>query len=233
MKESRGCLIALAILFQIVVLVTAGVLWVGFGLADTWMVYPRNFPDWPIRYPWEIPVAMQAIVLAPFLYYYLTRPVRKSKCRLLRVALLLGVAGAFYPVVMEQFVKPQTMRAMWRFDEIVSLTTANRWGETMLVLWVDIRRREDFDKEHIPGALHFDTDDWSGSLATLKQAWSPNCELVLYDDGTSDSDIEPHIMYDSAIRSVANRLKKETGWSNVHILDGGWHTWHWHKTHPT
>lgn len=98
-------------------------------------------------------------------------------------------------------------------DRQISLQDALQWKER--VLWVDARPEVDYAKDHIPGALSLNEDDWGGLLPGLVQAWSPDRVIVVYCSSRSCQ----------ASEEVANRLREEAGFTSVYVLRGGWETW--------
>jgi rhodanese-related sulfurtransferase len=95
----------------------------------------------------------------------------------------------------------------------VELRTALEWGES--VIWVDVREREQFDKEHIPGAIPMGSGDWEEGLAALLEAWQPESKTVVYCDA-KDCELS---------KNIADRLRTEAGLENIYYLRGGWPAW--------
>jgi len=140
--------------------------------------------------------------------------------RTMRAACLLCLAATIPAAVMGLAIKPNLSDILLDSDEIISLATAKSWGDT--VLWIDSRKREQFDKEHIPGALPLNENEWDECLVGIAVARSldPDRKLVIYcNEEECDSSMD-----------VALRLRKETGWDKVYVLDGGWPAWK--RAHP-
>ena len=92
----------------------------------------------------------------------------------------------------------------------VTLAQAKSWGA--MVLWIDARPNEQFAKDHIPGALALNEDDWNALLPQVLAAWSPERKLVVYCSRKSCN----------ASHAVAERLRHESGLVYVFVFPGGW-----------
>jgi rhodanese-related sulfurtransferase len=121
---------------------------------------------------------------------------------LLLLALLPAVASAlFHP-----------RRPSWQADEVV-LSLAESWGDK--VLWVDARPAEDYEHEHIPGAVSLNEDAWDALLPDALDAWTMERIIVVYCSSLSCQ----------ASHEVAQRLREELGSRQVRVLKGGWEAW--------
>jgi rhodanese-related sulfurtransferase len=98
-------------------------------------------------------------------------------------------------------------------SEMVSLEQARAWGEG--AMWIDARPEEEFEREHVPGALLLNEDRWNELLAQMVGKWSPEKRVVVYCSSESCG----------SSREVARRLRKEAGLTNVFVLEGGWEAW--------
>lgn len=83
-----------------------------------------------------------------------------------------------------------------------------------LPLWVDARSRTDYDRGHIPGAIHIDHGAWDVGLPQLLASWKPNRPIIVY---CSSEECE-------ASKGIAERLR-EGGLEPVMTLRGGWAAW--------
>ena len=99
----------------------------------------------------------------------------------------------------------------------VFLPTALDWGKD--VLWLDARHISKFKKEHIPGALPLNEDDWDGLLEKVMEEYNPSKKIVVY---CGSETCKPS-------HDVAERLRKQVGWKDVFVLKGGWEAWQNHK----
>lgn len=95
----------------------------------------------------------------------------------------------------------------------VTLAQTKSWGPA--VLWIDARLDEQFASDHIPGAMQLNEDAWSDLLPKVLAAWSPERKLVVYCSRKTCN----------ASHDVAERLRKEAGFKNVFVLQGGWEEW--------
>lgn len=87
-----------------------------------------------------------------------------------------------------------------------------RWKDKPL--WVDARSSANFQKDHIPGALLLNEDQWDELLPGVLSAWKPEQSIVVYCDSK---------LCDSSTH-VAARLR-EAGVGPVYVLKGGWESW--------
>ena len=100
-------------------------------------------------------------------------------------------------------------------SDLVEVATARGWGGN--VLWVDARPTEDFEHDHVPGAVSLNEDRWGEALAQfLAKDWSPEKKIVVYCSAASCNLAE----------DVARRLREEAKLPNeIRILKGGWEAW--------
>ncbi|PYI92252.1 MAG: hypothetical protein DME97_10990 [Verrucomicrobia bacterium] len=100
-------------------------------------------------------------------------------------------------------------------SDLVSVEMARGWGAS--ALWVDARPAEEFERDHIPGAVLLNEDRWSELLPQfLATQWSPEKKIVVYCSAESCNLAE----------DVARRLKEEAKLPNeIRILKGGWEAW--------
>ena len=94
------------------------------------------------------------------------------------------------------------------------LTLAQARGAADLI-WIDARPEEEFEREHVPGALLLNEDRWNELLPQVLAIWAPEKRVVVYCSSESCG----------SSREIAHRLRKEAGLTNVFILEGGWEAW--------
>ena len=135
------------------------------------------------------------------------RSLLRQTLLLLGLALLPGVGQALY---YRDKVSWQTPVAA---SEMVTLTQARTWGDG--AIWIDARPQEEFEREHVPGALLLNEDRWNELLPAMLAAWTPEKRVVVYCSAEGCG----------ASRDVARRLRKEAGLTNVFVLEGGWEAW--------
>ncbi len=100
-------------------------------------------------------------------------------------------------------------------SDFVDVVTARGWGEN--VLWVDARPADEFERDHVPGAVLLNEDRWNESLPQfLATQWTPDKKIVVYCSAASCNLAE----------DVARRLREEAKLPNeIRILKGGWEAW--------
>jgi rhodanese-related sulfurtransferase len=140
-----------------------------------------------------------------------------DRIRLLRKTALQALvlcAFAIVPALLTAFFhpdKPEWDPTVLKEGE-TNLPLAISWGDE--VLWVDARSREDYDKEHIPGAVLLTEDDWDEEIEDVLNEWLPEMKVVVYCSSLACQ--ESH--------KVRERLL-EYGLTEVYVLKGGWETW--------
>ena len=96
---------------------------------------------------------------------------------------------------------------------MVTVAQARAWGGD--AIWVDARPEEEFEKQHVPGAILLNEDRWNEMLPRMLATWSPEKRVVVYCSSESCG----------ASREVARRLREEARLQNVFVLEGGWEAW--------
>ena len=136
------------------------------------------------------------------------------KVSAVRQALLL-IALAFVPAIGEAiyFRNKVSWQSPIPAAELVRVDQARSWGDN--VIWVDARPDNEFERDHIPGAISLNEDRWNELLPEFLGQWSPEKKVVVYCSTESCN----------ASREVAKRLRDEAQLKNIFILDGGWEEW--------
>jgi rhodanese-related sulfurtransferase len=98
-------------------------------------------------------------------------------------------------------------------SEMVTVANARGWGSS--AIWIDARSAEDFEKDHVPGALLLNGDRWNELLPQVLTTWSPEKRVVVYCSAVGCG----------SSREVARRLRQEAELKNVFVLEGGWEAW--------
>lgn len=98
-------------------------------------------------------------------------------------------------------------------SEIVDLDLVRSWGGD--VMWVDARPDNEFQENHIPGAISLNEDRWNELLPQFLAQWSPEKKVVVYCSTKSCN----------LAGDAARRLREEAQLKNVFVLEGGWEEW--------
>ena len=126
-----------------------------------------------------------------------------------QAAFLMALAAV--PAVAAAFLHPS------RPDPVrvptVEASVVRTWDKPFL--WVDARRRAEFERNGITGAISLSEDDWEGSIDGFLDAWDTHMPVVVYCGGGDCG----------ASESVARRLRKEAGITEIYILKGGVDSW--------
>jgi rhodanese-related sulfurtransferase len=96
-------------------------------------------------------------------------------------------------------------------SEMVSLAHARDAD----AIWIDARPQEEFEREHVPGALLLNEDRWNELLPQVLAVWAPEKRVIVYCSSESCG----------SSREIAHRLRKEAGLAKVFVLEGGWEAW--------
>lgn len=132
----------------------------------------------------------------------------------IRQALIL-IALAFLPALGEAiyFGNKVPWQSRLSASEIVTVDQARSWGNS--VTWVDARLSDEFERDHVPGAILLNEDSWNELLPQFLGQWSPEKKVVVYCSAQSCN----------AATEVARRLREEAGLKNIFVLQGGWEEW--------
>ena len=100
-------------------------------------------------------------------------------------------------------------------SDFVEVETARGWGGN--VTWIDARPPDEFERDHVPGAISLNEERWNEGLAQfLAQDWSPEKKIVVYCSAATCNLAE----------DVARRLREEARLPNeIKVLKGGWEAW--------
>jgi len=135
---------------------------------------------------------------------------------LLRQSAVL-IALALLPAVVQALYLREKIPWQSRVAEsdFVEVDTARGWAAN--VIWVDARPSEEFERDHIPGAVSLNEDRWVEGLSQfLGTQWSPGKKIIVYCSAASCNLAE----------DVARRLREEAKLPNdIRILKGGWEAW--------
>lgn len=84
------------------------------------------------------------------------------------------------------------------------------------VIWLDARSMEEFEEDHIPGALYFNEGSSDSVLFALMEAWlSEPRPIVIYCGSASCG----------TSKRVAERLLESLPEAEIYSLKGGWGAW--------
>ena len=136
------------------------------------------------------------------------------KLRAVREGLIL-IALAFLPAIGQgiYFRDKVSWQSPVPASEMVKVAQARAWSDG--AIWVDARPDNEFEHEHVPGALLLNEDRWNELLPQFLAAWSPDKKVVVYCSTQGCN----------ASREVARRLRNEAQLKDVFVLEGGWEEW--------
>jgi rhodanese-related sulfurtransferase len=92
------------------------------------------------------------------------------------------------------------------------LQTVLAWGPE--VLWIDARSANDYEAEHVPGAISLNLEAWDQLFPGFLDQWNPEKKVVVYCSSTACE----------LSHEVAESLRA-AGIGPVYVLKGGWEAW--------
>jgi len=131
--------------------------------------------------------------------------VRQASLILLAALVPASLTAAFHP-----------RRPVWSQETLAPgeemLPTVLAWGAN--ALWVDARTADEYETEHVPGAISLNLENWDQLFPKFLDAWTREKKVVVYCSAATCE----------LSREVAERLRK-SGISSVYVLKGGWEAW--------
>jgi rhodanese-related sulfurtransferase len=133
----------------------------------------------------------------------------RQSAAILALALLPAAVQAFY------FRDKIPWQSRVAESDFVTVDEARGWGGD--AIWIDARPFDEFQRDHVPGAVSLNEDHWGEALSQfLGKDWSPEKKIVVYCSAASCNLAE----------DVARRLRNEAKLPNeIRILEGGWEAW--------
>lgn len=104
----------------------------------------------------------------------------------------------------------------WAEPELAAGEIRTADAQALDVIWLDARPLEEFEAEHIPGALFFDEADWDAGLVPLMEAWLTEPRPIVVYCGSESC---------GTSRRVAERLREALPDAEIYSLKGGWDAW--------
>ena len=101
-----------------------------------------------------------------------------------------------------------------RDDEVSMQVIQERWEGD--VLWIDARIQEQFDAEHIPGALLLNEQGFDQQLFNYLDTLQANTKPVIVYCNAAKCDASRHVL---------ERLKQTLPIEHAFVLKGGWQAW--------
>ncbi|MCB1275656.1 rhodanese-like domain-containing protein [Prosthecobacter sp.] len=101
-----------------------------------------------------------------------------------------------------------------RDDEVSMQVIEERWQGR--VLWIDARIQEQYDAEHVPGALLLNEQHFEEQLFSYLDILQANSKPIILYCNAAKCD---------ASRKILERLKQTLPIENAFVLKGGWNAW--------
>ena len=99
-------------------------------------------------------------------------------------------------------------------DEVSMAVIKERWKGD--VLWIDARISEQFDLEHVPGAISLNEQNFDSMLFDHLEKLQDNAKPVILYCGTEKC---------QSSRKIKEALLERLPLENVFVLKGGWQAW--------
>jgi rhodanese-related sulfurtransferase len=133
--------------------------------------------------------------------------------RVLKQCLWISLLAAI-PAVMASLFHPHmpSWSASHLADGEILLHTALHLKKK--TLWIDARNFNEFQHDHIPGAVLLNENQWDILFPKVLQQWKPEDIVIVYCNSQNCT----------SSHQVARRLH-EMGIMPVYILKGGWEAW--------
>lgn len=84
------------------------------------------------------------------------------------------------------------------------------------VIWLDARPLDEFESEHIAGAIFFNEADWDSGLMRLMEVWLTQPRPIVVYCGSENC---------GTSQRVAERLREALPDAEIYSLKGGWDVW--------
>ncbi len=89
-------------------------------------------------------------------------------------------------------------------------------AQALDVIWLDARPIDDFEIDHIPGAIFFDEGDWDTGLMDLMNAWLMQPRPIIVYCGSESC---------GTSKRIAEGLREALPDAEIYSLKGGWDAW--------
>jgi rhodanese-related sulfurtransferase len=133
------------------------------------------------------------------------RALRQASLIFLAALIPASLTAAFHP-----------LRPPWSEETLAPgeerIQTVLAWGRE--VLWIDARSANEYQAEHVPGAILLNLEAWDQLFPLFLDQWNPEKKVVVYCSSTACE----------LSHEVAERLRKG-GIEPVYVLKGGWEAW--------
>ncbi len=136
--------------------------------------------------------------------------IRQASFLILLTAIAAGATYTWHPRAPVLYLTQEPLRD----DEVSMQVIQERWKGD--VLWVDARIQEQFDLDHIPGALLLNEQGFDQQLFNYLDILQANSKpIVVYCSAAKCN----------ASRHVLERLKQSLPIENAFVLKDGWMAW--------
>lgn len=89
-------------------------------------------------------------------------------------------------------------------------------AQSLDVIWLDARSMEEFETDHIPGALYFNEGSWDSGLFALMEAWLGQPRPIVIYCGSASC---------GTSKRIADQLRVSLPEAEIYTLKGGWDAW--------
>jgi len=89
-------------------------------------------------------------------------------------------------------------------------------AQALDVIWLDARTLEEFEKDHIPGSIFFDENNWEAGVFALMEVWLGQPRPIVIYCGSASC---------GTSKRIAERLRESLLEAEIYSLKGGWDAW--------
>lgn len=124
--------------------------------------------------------------------------------------MLIVLCGAAFSLYSELMPPP------WNLPELDAGEIRLSDALALDVIWIDARRKTEYDIAHIPGALLLNESNWDAGIGNFLETWLDDMRpVIVYCDGDQCN----------ASKQIAQQLREILPEAEVYSLKGGWDAW--------
>lgn len=138
------------------------------------------------------------------------RTLKQASLILIATSIAAIASAMFHPSKPAWYEVRDTADLRWR----ISVERAEELMASGDVVWIDARVRAKYEKNHLPGAILLNTEEWADLMFSNQEALQAVLDrpVIVYCDGSGCARSE----------EIAVRLRELMGLDPVYVLDGSW-----------
>ena len=104
----------------------------------------------------------------------------------------------------------------WKEPELAAGEISIQDAQGLAVIWIDARKRTDYDSGHIPDAILLNDSNWEEGIQNLMDSWLIHTRpIVVYCSSEQCN----------SSKRIAARLRESLPEAEIYTLKGGWESW--------